>query len=244
MDKLNELKFKGIYRGIVVNNMDATYLCRAQIKVYPMFAQIDDSNLPWAVPATSIFSGAGDGFGSVSIPEIGSMVFVFFENGDPYQPVYFAQAPDTTHGVVPESIAGYPFTKAFKTAGGTTIAIDDYNEMMYVAHSSGAIIHISKEGAVTVFSETDTSIVANGSVNVSASSDCSIQSTGNTQIQALNASVVAAVQASVIGLVKTIVSSAALVQVAAPKLEIVADTSVDINSTGVVNIKGTMVNLN
>jgi len=119
------MKFSGMYRGLIVNNLDEYYLGRCQIRIYPMLNDVEDSNLPWATPATSIGSGAGIGFGNFSVPEIGSMVFCFFEGEDIYQPVYFAQAPDAVNGIVGESLPDYPQSRGFKTAGGTSVVIND-----------------------------------------------------------------------------------------------------------------------
>jgi hypothetical protein len=48
---------------------------------------IESANLPWAVPINSTFFG-GDGAGSLSVPKIGSIVRVQFNNGDIYAPEY------------------------------------------------------------------------------------------------------------------------------------------------------------
>ena len=48
---------------------------------------IDAKELPWAVPINSTFF-AGDGAGSLSVPKIGQIVRVQFNNGDIYAPEY------------------------------------------------------------------------------------------------------------------------------------------------------------
>lgn len=243
MDKVKELKFNGIYRGLVINNLDPTYLCNIQVRVYPMLAQVEDSNLPWAVPATSIFSGAGDGFGSVSIPEIGTMVFVFFENGDIYQPVYFAQAPDIAHAVVNESFIGYPYSKVLKTKKGTVIVLDDENENMYVTHSSGAFIHVSPEGAVTIYAKDEATIFAGTNVNISAEQDCNIQAGGDCQVSVTGQAQVDASSVTVNALVDANINAANANVIATGEAK-VEGTTVGVTATGIVTISGAAVNLN
>lgn len=85
-------KFNGFYRGVVVDVNDPTESGRIRIRVHPMFSGVDDSVLPWAIPADSTFGGAAN-IGSASIPIVDSHVFCFFENGDHRFPVYFASAP-------------------------------------------------------------------------------------------------------------------------------------------------------
>ena len=46
--------------------------------------------LPDAEPASPIFGGSNDGKGMFSYPNIGSVVWCFFQNGDQNYPVYFA----------------------------------------------------------------------------------------------------------------------------------------------------------
>jgi len=83
------------------------------------------TDLPWAYPAMPLFSGSGNGFGAFAVPDIGTFVFVFFLEGDIYQPVYFAEAPTGTMGLPSERVSGYPSTKVLKTSSGVVISIDD-----------------------------------------------------------------------------------------------------------------------
>jgi len=73
--------------AIVTNNADPLFSGRCQIRVFRLMDDIDSKNLPWAVPENSpIF--AGDGAGSLSIPKIGQILQIKFNNGDIYAPEY------------------------------------------------------------------------------------------------------------------------------------------------------------
>ena len=85
-------KLTGFYRGIVVNNNDELKSGRIQINVIPFFDGVKQEDLPWAIYADSFMGGLSNN-GGIMIPEVGSHVFVFFENGDHRYPVYFAGAP-------------------------------------------------------------------------------------------------------------------------------------------------------
>jgi type VI secretion system secreted protein VgrG len=91
MKQLNE-SFPGIYRGEVMDNDDSEMLGRIKVKVHPVFKDIETTDLPWAIPAMSPFQGGDYQNGSFVIPRVGSHVFVMFEAGDPYQPIFFASA--------------------------------------------------------------------------------------------------------------------------------------------------------
>ncbi|MCK9544389.1 MAG: phage baseplate assembly protein V [Novosphingobium sp.] len=75
------------YIGVVANNKDPLYSGRCQIRVFLLMDSIDAKELPWATPINSTFFG-GNGAGSLSVPKIGQIVRVQFNNGDIYAPEY------------------------------------------------------------------------------------------------------------------------------------------------------------
>lgn len=107
-----EEKLTGIYRGVVEDNKnDPEKAGRCRIRIFNIhtkntikdyFDGIPTEELPWAEPVMGLFEGSVSGFGSWSIPLQGSHVFVFFENGNPMEPRYFATVPgipeDKNHG--------------------------------------------------------------------------------------------------------------------------------------------------
>ncbi|MHA1859716.1 MAG: hypothetical protein ACTSVF_01280 [Candidatus Asgardarchaeia archaeon] len=98
-------------------------------------------DIPWVYPAMPLFAGAGSGFGSFAVPAVNSYVFVFFIEGDVYQPVYFAEAPTATMGLPSERISGYPSTRVFKTEGGVVISIDSSgNVTIDASGANGSVI--------------------------------------------------------------------------------------------------------
>jgi hypothetical protein len=108
--------FNLIYRGIVVDNKDPRDIGRVKIHIPGVYPDTDDdgqrhshADLPWAIPALSLYNSGGDnskessrdtdyynrcGSGGIyTVPEIGYKVFIFFEQGNPSHPVYFASNP-------------------------------------------------------------------------------------------------------------------------------------------------------
>jgi len=163
-------EFNSIYRGKVlatdVNETDK--LGRLKVEVYPMLLSQDTAKnfsgidgipinvLPWAMPAMPLFSGAGDGYGCLAIPDIGSFVWVFFEAGDIYQPVYFAEAQTKTYGLPSERLTDYPYTKVWKTSGGIVITINDKegSEEIKVLHPKGTYFQIDNSGNINIIGTT------------------------------------------------------------------------------------------
>lgn len=84
-DKLN-----GFYRGQVVEHLTHGY-CRIFIPgIYPEYFKQHKDMIPPAEQAASLFGGANDGSGMFTYPNINSIVWCFFANGDQNFPIYFA----------------------------------------------------------------------------------------------------------------------------------------------------------
>ena len=77
--------------GEVVDNKDDKFKFRCKIKVFGLFDEMETETIPWAQPANQgIFSSADGGFGSGSVPKIGTLLKVKFSNGNIYAPEYYA----------------------------------------------------------------------------------------------------------------------------------------------------------
>lgn len=86
-DFLTKDLFDEDWIGVVTNNKDPLFSGRCQIRVFRLFDDLNAENLPWAIPINSTIF-AGNGAGSLSVPKIGQIVRVQFNNGDIYAPEY------------------------------------------------------------------------------------------------------------------------------------------------------------
>jgi hypothetical protein len=153
-------KFFGMWRGKVMDNNDPLLRGRIRVKIIPWFSKLETDQLPWAVPAFSIFCGSGVGSGSFSVPDIDSFVFIFFEAGDLYQPVYFAEAPTALTGIPAQALLNYPQNRVIKTAMGLIIEINDFLLEAKVTHPTGAIMKVGTLGNIQASTPTDVDISA------------------------------------------------------------------------------------
>lgn len=145
----DDFKYRGFYRGVVLDNADPSQLGRVKIRVFEVFASsIPTAQLPWAVPAAGLFTGSGSGYGSFVVPEINSQLFVFFEGMDLYQPVYFAEAPSAVNGLPSERTTNYPSRKVYKTKNEITFIIDDLEKEITINHPSGTSVVIDTDGKI------------------------------------------------------------------------------------------------
>jgi len=175
----------GFYRGTVLDVTDPSQFGRVKIRVHGVFPEdIPTAQLPWAVPAQPMFSGAGSGYGYFAVPEVDSEVFVFFEAGSLYQPVYFAEAPSGIHGLPTERTTNYPLRKVWKTKNGISIVVDDSDKEIIVTHPQGTIIKVDSDGDVSVTSVGDVDVTATGNVDVSANGDVDVTAGGDADITA------------------------------------------------------------
>jgi len=71
--------------GEIVDNKDPRNLGRCKVKVYGKFDLLETESIPWATPMNR------DHVGAHSIPRIGDIVSVRFDNGNIYHPEYWFQ---------------------------------------------------------------------------------------------------------------------------------------------------------
>jgi hypothetical protein len=133
---LSDKQLLGMYRGEVVNDQDPKGAGRVRVNVFNVFDDIPHDSLPWAIYSDPFMGGQTD-LGGLFVPDVGSHVWVFFEQGDPKMPVYCAGAPARPHGPSEaKNVGQYPRNKVFKTKQGHTIEFDDSddNTRVRIAH--------------------------------------------------------------------------------------------------------------
>lgn len=76
------------FLGQVVDNQDPEKIGRCKIKVFGLFDNLANEDLPWSNPKKApVFGQEGQG-GSISIPKNGAILKVTFDNQDIYSPEY------------------------------------------------------------------------------------------------------------------------------------------------------------
>jgi uncharacterized protein involved in type VI secretion and phage assembly len=170
----------GNFRALVLDNNDPDKLGRIKVKVYGYFDGIQTEKLPWAVPAMPLFNGAGSGSGCFCIPAIGTDVWVFFERGDVYSPVYFAEATNGVKGLPANAVGDtYPNVRTIRTAGGCIISLDDTTDAESITLSVG-----NNEGqdivGIVISRDNNSVVLTNSNFNLTIGSDGSTTLTGKT----------------------------------------------------------------
>lgn len=76
------------YLGRIVDIQDPLYRGRAKISVFGILDDIPVEDLPWAEQISGLSFGSSDGSGNLSIPRLGSVVAVHFEQNNYYKMYY------------------------------------------------------------------------------------------------------------------------------------------------------------
>jgi hypothetical protein len=76
------------YLGSVVDNKDPLYEGRARVRVFGVLDDIPVEDLPWAEQISGLSFGGNGGGGNLSIPRIGAVVGVHFEENNYYKMNY------------------------------------------------------------------------------------------------------------------------------------------------------------
>jgi hypothetical protein len=235
-------KFYGNYRGMVVSNIDPDLLGRLKIQIYPMLSELDSEVLPWAIPAMPLFDGAGDGNGSFVVPEEGTMVWCFFEQGDIYQPVYFAEAQDGLKGLPDSRITNYPKRKVWKLSNNIEFYIDKESDIIKVIHPKGTNIIIDTDGNIIVNGNKDVTInCTNANVNCD---DADITAVNDIDLNAGTNISLTAPTISLNGILTYTGSSGAGLSVDGSGNWTINSSNFDVIGTGNVDLSGNTVEIN
>lgn len=150
----------GKYRATVMNTTDPMFQGRIQVQLADKYGPFPST---WAMPAVP-FASKGMG-GVVALPQIGSMVWVEFEAGDPDYPIWSGGFWPDPSGFPMMALAGAtPATPNihFQTTSGVSITLSDLPaKQVQVMTPTGATIVIGASG-ITISNGQGASIAMTG----------------------------------------------------------------------------------
>jgi uncharacterized protein involved in type VI secretion and phage assembly len=140
----NGEKFYGKYRGTVINNIDPMQLGRIQAMVPDVSGFIPTS---WAMPCVPL---AGKQMGTFVVPQIGSGVWIEFEQGDPDYPIWVGGFWGIAAEVPVLALAGVPGNPniVLQSTLQNTLVISD------LPGPTGGIMLKSTTGATLIVNDT------------------------------------------------------------------------------------------
>jgi uncharacterized protein involved in type VI secretion and phage assembly len=137
-------KFYGKYRGTVINNIDPMQLGRIMAMVPDVSGFIPTS---WAMPCVPL---AGKQMGTFVVPQIGSGVWIEFEQGDPDYPIWVGGFWGIAAEVPVLALAGVPGNPniVLQSTLQNTLVISD------LPGPTGGIMLKSTTGATLIVNDT------------------------------------------------------------------------------------------
>lgn len=145
------------YLGTVVYADDPTFSGRCKIRVFGMFDELPTENIPWFVPMANNIFGAG-GAGCLSVPKVGDVVRVHFNNSDKYSGEYtFLQNIDPA--LIDEIKDDYPDTQVllYDSENDLIIIYQNLNGLRF--YLKGSEIKIDADGTILAKHKNNTNVV-------------------------------------------------------------------------------------
>jgi len=158
-------KYYGKYRGTVLNNVDPMQMGRLMVQV-PDVSNVLPST--WAMPCLP-FAGIQSGF--YTVPDIGSGVWIEFEQGDIDYPIWVGCYWGTAADVPALALAAPPGVAqvVVQTSGQNTLLVSDVpgpTGGILLKTASGAFISISDTGITLDNGQGATVVLAGPAVTV------------------------------------------------------------------------------
>jgi hypothetical protein len=180
------------YVGKVVDNIDPDKQGRCRIRVYGLFEEIPDNDLPWAMMDNTF---VGSKVGSFIVPPLDAIVRVKFENGDIYLPVYTTKVIDLNNKL--SKINNLNFTGDpdilifFATDQGEYFKINRKTKETEYRTATGDFVKIDNSGNIEINTENAIG-TRNGklTINSKGSIEVNVNSNISTDFITLNAPIV------------------------------------------------------
>jgi phage protein D/phage baseplate assembly protein gpV len=224
-------RLAGLMVGIVTDNLDPEKLGRVKVKL-PWLS--NDHATDW-VRVVSVGGGATRGIAFV--PEVNDEVLVGFEQGDINQAFVLGglwngkDAPPYTQA---EALKGGKVAqRVIASRTGHKIILNDSDDkpsVTIVDKSGNTIVLDSTANKLEITTKGDISVKTNANASVEAQGNLTLKATGNLALEA---------QGNL-----TLKATGNLSAEASAKAELKGNAGADVQSPGIVNVKGSMINLN
>lgn len=213
--------YDGDFMAIVVDNLDPLKLHRIRVTIPGILEANDPTALPWALPKSPTAFGNDQVLNTttkqsfnISIPAIGSRVYIYFQNGDPHFPVYEGSSvidgslTDNPTYASDELTVNYPKRHGWRDQAKNLFYADATpgSQTVEFVHKSTARVKFSDDGTVLIAGVGDlgsvtispsgavlisggsgsgtVTIAASGKVDIVSSADINITSSTTVKITA------------------------------------------------------------
>lgn len=135
------------YVGQVLDNNDPLKWGRCKVRVHGLHDDIPNEDLPWATPEFALPIGPK---GSWIIPEVGTIVYVKFDDGDFYEPLYGSAVLDLENiNFEADKDEDYPDSVIlYETKNGDYLKINRAKGEMTLKSGSGVVFKFNQNGDI------------------------------------------------------------------------------------------------
>lgn len=182
---------KGRWTGKVVDNDDPDKLGRVKIVVFGYYDELAEFALPWAVPDLGYIGGTN---GNFVVPEVGTFVRGYFDQGDIQKPIYdsIAFSEMTARNLMKNQLVNkledYPHKMVLlETDQGDYLTLNRKDGETLFHHRTGLTITIGGDGTLTI--NTGSSFAEKGKFVVNCDGETQIETQGDVKITSLTGNV-------------------------------------------------------
>ena len=182
---------KGRWTGKVVDNDDPDKLGRVKIVVFGYYDELAEFALPWAVPDLGYIGGTN---GNFVVPEVGTFVRGYFDQGDIQKPIYdsIAFSEMTARNLMKNQLVNkledYPHKMVLlETDQGDYLTLNRKDGETLFHHRTGLTITIGGDGTLTI--NTGSSFAEKGKFIVNCDGETQIETQGDVKITSLTGNI-------------------------------------------------------
>lgn len=172
-----------VFMGEVVDIEDPEKLGRCRVKVFGKFDDIENDALPWAVPMLGFTFGKGGGSGALSIPRVGAVVNITFDNGNLYSPQFY-NIQEVSQDLLDEIKNSYEGAHSLIYDGDEDLRIYYTREKGLTLWLKESRVNIASDNAITIEHKGTSSIIELRGNNITITADSEINLTGGSRIKA------------------------------------------------------------
>jgi len=179
---IDDLKTMHLY-GEVVDINDPEKRGRARIRVFGKFDDLDNEDIPWAEQSLSHSFGARGGSGTLSVPRIGAIVNVYFDNGNIYTP-FFYNILEPSQDLLDEISGSYEAAQSLIYDGDENLKIYYIREKGLTLALKDSRVNIASDNAITIEHVGTSSIIELRGGVCTVTTDSEINMTAGSRIKA------------------------------------------------------------
>lgn len=175
--------FDGEYLGVVLDNKDPEFRGRCKVRVFGVYTDIQESDLPWAHRIYGHSFGSGGGSGEMSVPKLGSIVRIKFNNGNYLSPEYYA-SQEISPDLKQEISTSYEGSHSLVYDGVENLKIFYTVDKGLIIELKGSNINIANDNSITIKHNQSSSIIELRGNQITMTTDSEISMVAPDRIQA------------------------------------------------------------